>query len=211
MQKFFTVLIGLFFFFCVEAHAQTSRLYFAGYLGLTAFDGLSFDDEQTPISGTIEPDNSTNFAGALGLRFTRNFRMEAEFSYRDADFGTVVLDSIGSSGIEGDIRSSLLMINGYYDFDIPNWQTQPFLSGGIGIARHQAELFDPQGRTQNFTNETLGLVWSAGGGLKYRTSPNFAWTGSYRFIDGTDLEFDETNIDYSSHEFRIGLEYDLAY
>jgi opacity protein-like surface antigen len=192
------------------AHAQTSRIYFAGYLGMSAFPGFEFDDEQTPASGHFDPDNTPNFAGALGLRFTRNFRMEAEFSYRDADFGSVTIEGAGEQPVTGELKSSIFLLNGYYDFNIRGWKTQPFVNAGVGFGYHSGEIFDSNGFTRSVADEKLGLIYSAGGGLKYRVKDNMAWTAGYRYLDGSDISFDNTNIDYSSHEIRVGLEWDIG-
>ena len=205
----FLALVLLFVCTASDAHAQTSRIYFAGYMGITGYDGLSFSDTVTPATGEFEPKNTMNFAGAMGLRFTRNFRMEAELSYRDADFDQIVISGAGEQNIAGEFKSTMMLLNGYYDFDIKNWRTQPFLTAGIGLGYHSGG-FGENNFTESVSDEAFGLVWTAGGGLKYRVRDDLAWTAGYRYLDGTNVEFEITDIDFNAHEIRIGLEWDIS-
>lgn len=209
MSRIYVALLTI-LFICTasDAFAQTSRIYFAGYLGITGSDGLNFEDKTTPAAGTFEPDNTMNFAGAMGLRFTRNFRMEAELSYRDADFDRITIEGVGERNIAGEFKSTMLLLNGYYDFDIRNWRTQPFVTGGVGIGYHSGEITD-NAFTESVADEAFGLVWNAGAGLKYRVRDDLAWTAGYRYMDGTTLQLENTDIDFSAHEIRIGLEWDF--
>lgn len=208
----FALMIGLTLALTDMTHAQSSRLYFAGYLGLSTYPSIDFDDNDFNVQGEFEPDNTPTFAGALGLRLTRNFRMEAELSYRDASFDDLDVSGVANPvDVTGELKSTIFLLNAYYDFDIRNWRTQPYIGGGIGLAYHSGEITDPSNTTNSVADEQLGLAWNLGGGMKYRVSPRLAWTGGYRYLDSLDFEFENTDVDFSSHEFRIGLEYDLGY
>ena len=50
-----------------DAQAQTTRLYFGGYLGLPTFNDMDFGENSG--SGDLEVKNGLAFAGALGVRF----------------------------------------------------------------------------------------------------------------------------------------------
>ncbi len=193
------------------ADAQTKRLYFAGYAGLSLLNDLDFSDNDTPATGSFEPDNAVNFAGALGLRFNKNFRMEAELSYRSADIENADISGTGSTDVDGDFNTTALLLNGYYDFNVKNWKTQPYVTAGLGIARHSGSINDSNAFTQNVDDTDYNFLWNVGTGLKYRVKDNFAWTAGYRYLDGADFDLGNTEIDYSAHEIRVGLEWDLAW
>ena len=74
-KAFFAMLLIVVLFAPHQASAQTSRLYLAGYLGLSTFNDLGFSDRGTNNSGDMELDNGTSFAGAIGLRLSRNTRL----------------------------------------------------------------------------------------------------------------------------------------
>lgn len=211
MKKFFSILLASALVLGASAAvAQTSRIYFAGYIGLTTFNALKIEDEDAGLGGTVTPDNAPNFAGALGLRFNRNFRLEGEYSYRDASFGTANIDGFGEQVIGGDVKMSSVLVNAYYDFDL-GWKTQPYVMAGLGVSQYKGDLNDPSGNLTEVNDTAYGMTWTAGAGLKYRVSPRFAWTGGYRYLDGTDVNLGNTTIDTSAHEFRVGIEYDLGY
>jgi opacity protein-like surface antigen len=212
MKKFLPIaLLAALFLFPFSAEAQTKRLYFAGYAGLSLNSDVDFSEPTTPSSGTYEADNSFNFAGALGLRFNRNFRMEAELSYRGSDIPAANVNGTGNVPLNGQLDSTVLLINGYYDFNIRDWKTQPYVTAGLGVGRHAADITDPGAFTQSVDDTTYNLMWNVGTGVKYRVKDNLAWTAGYRYLDGSDIDVGGTDLSFSSHEIRIGLEWDLAY
>ena len=191
-----------------DAFAQTSRLYFAGYLALVSSGDLDFSETTTANNGDMKLKNANSFAGAMGLRFSRNLRIEAELGYRSQDVDT--LDTAaGNFEFAGDITATTGLLNVIYDFDVP-WKLEPFVSAGLGLALIEADLVNAGGPTPSVSDDAIELVWALGGGARYRMSPKLAFTGGYRYMDTTDLELGSYNIEYSNHEFRVGLEYDLG-
>jgi len=191
-----------------NAWAQTSRLYFAGYLGLNTFTESNFSETTTGIDGDIEFKNAISLAGAIGLRLTPQWRLEAEISHRSADLDRVDY-AAGSLKIGGDVTSWLYLLNLYYD---TNWDWknfQPFFTAGVGFASHEAQIDNGAGLIPQATDDSIGFAYSIGGGLKYRLNPEMAITSNYRYVGTSDLEVDSYDIEYSNHEFRLGMEYDL--
>lgn len=192
------------------AQAQSSRLYFAGYLGLNTHTDGDFSEKTTNSAGEIKLKNAFSLAGALGLRLTPQWRLEAEISRRSADMDRIdFAGGAGSFKLGGDLETWLYMLNFYYDVDWSWKNFQPFLTAGLGFASHEASIEDISGLAVNATDDSLGFAWQLGGGLKYRLNPDTAITSNYRYVGTTDLEVDSYDVDYSTHEFRIGLEYDL--
>jgi len=191
------------------AQAQSSRLYFAGYLGLNSFTESEFSETTTGRQGDLEFKNAFSMAGALGLRLTPQWRMEAEISRRNSHTDRADITGAGSFEMGGDLTSWLYMLNLYYDVDWQWKNFQPFLMAGVGLASHEANLDDVSGLLPNASDDSLGFAWGLGGGLKYRVNPDMAITTNYRYIGANDLEVDSFDFEYSSHELRLGLEYDL--
>lgn len=191
-----------------SAYAQTSSLYFAGYLGLSTFNDQDFSENTVPAAGDLEFKNGMNFAGALGIRISEVLRLEAEVNYGRTDIDRADLGNGASIELGGELTSYIGMVNIIYDFNVP-WDVRPFLTAGLGYGFFEGEVNDGTGTLSNISEDSDGLVYQVGGGLKYRVSPVMALTGGYRYLGADDLDFDSYNIDYSSHEFRIGLEYDL--
>lgn len=190
-----------------SAQAQVSRLYFAGYLGLTKFRGVEYSESANNTSGELELNNGTSLAAALGLRLTRHFRIEGEFHNAKSDFRQIDFTSGGSTASGGELTTWAGLVSLYYDFDV-DWSLQPFVSAGVGLVNYEVEV-SPAVSAANLSDDATTYVWSVGGGAKYRISPDFAFTGGYRYMASPDLQPGSYNIDYNNHEFRIGIEYDL--
>lgn len=190
------------------AQAQSSRVYFAGYLGLNTFTESEFSESTTLEKGDIELDNAFSLAGAIGLRLTPQWRIEAEVSRRSAHLDRIDYSG-GTSKIGGDVTTWLYMFNLYYDINWDWKNFQPFLTAGLGFADHEAQITDTAGIVPVATNDSEGFAYSVGGGLKYRVNPEVAITSNYRYIGTNDLEVDSYDLEYTTHEWRMGLEYDL--
>lgn len=191
------------------AFAKQGRLYLAGYMGLNVSPQLQYSETSLRSKGDVELGNGHDFAGAIGLRITRNLRMEGEFSSRKADFKNISLNGASEVPAGGELKTTALMLNGYYDFDI-NWKSiYPFLSLGAGIAWHDGEFEDVSNVSRSASADDMGFIWSVGGGVRREMREGLSYTGSYRYLSGSDVGFDSTLIDYASHEFRIGVQYDL--
>lgn len=190
------------------AHAQTSRIYIAGYMGLNVHTESDFSDGGAGLAGDYELDNTPAFAGAMGLRLDNNWRVEGEISYRRADFDRIDLSS-SSSNAGGDIGSWFYLANVYYDFDYQWRNFQPFVSAGLGLAYHDFTYEDLSGSLSNTNGDSFDLAWQVGAGLKYRYSDNVAFTGNYRYLATSEINIDDFNADYASHELRVGVEYDI--
>lgn len=191
------------------AAAQTSRLYFAGYMGLNTFGELDFSEKTTPAAGNFEPKNAFSFAGALGLRIDNNWRVEAELSYRTADMGRVNYSTGQSFAAGGQVSTYLAMANVYYDFDLDWKKLTPYVTAGLGVAYHDAEIVSNSAFGPSASDSDFGVAWQVGTGLKYRVADDMAFTGGYRYLGTTQMGIGGYDLDYSSHEIRVGLEYDL--
>ena len=190
------------------AHAQTSRLYLASYMGLNTYGDQDFTDSASSTSGDLKFKNAWSFAGALGLRLSQNTRMEAEINYANTDFDRVNFTGVGSFEMGGDITSWIGMMNVYYDVPV-DWVLQPYIGGGLGFGFFDAQIDDISGFATDTSDDAVGLAWQVGGGFKYRMSPEMALTTGYRYLGTSNLEFGGYDIDYGAHEFRVGLEWDL--
>ncbi|MCB9990126.1 MAG: porin family protein [Rhodospirillales bacterium] len=193
------------------AHAQSSRLYLAGYMGLNTSGDHDFSEGTMSQEGEIKNKNTFTLAGALGVRLTPQWRLEAEISHRSAEMDRVNFRNATANTFKlgGETQTWLYMMNLYYDIDWTWKNFQPFLTAGLGLASHETQIYDTSGLLPNATDDSLGFAWSLGGGLKYRLNPDTALTTNYRYIGANDLEVDSYDVEYSSHEFRLGIEYDL--
>lgn len=211
MKKNFTALcIASAALVCANlAQAQSSRIYLASYLGLNTHTESEFGESTVPQGGDIEFDNAISFAGALGVRVNEQWRLEGEVSFRTADMDRIDFDTAGSFGLGGELQTYLFMLNTYYDFDLEWENITPFVSAGVGLAWHDGEIDDISGVAIDATDSDVGFAYQVGGGLKYRLDDDLAFTGGYRYLGTSDIQFDTYDFEYDSHEFRFGIEYDI--
>jgi len=191
------------------AHAQSSRVYVAGYMGLNLPSERDFTESIAGTTGSIQNNNVFAFAGALGLRLNRNWRLEGELSYRKNNIDQVKFRGGGNQKINGDMRTALFMTNLYYDFNL-GWQDLfPFVTAGVGLAWHNVDIRDGAGMLREVDENAIGFAYQVGSGVKYRIAEDMALTGAYHYIGTSDLDVGSYNFNYRSHEFRIGVQYDL--
>ena len=166
------------------ALAEGARgFYFASYMGLKI--------PESAVASSMHFSNGAerNFAGALGFRISRHWRMEAEASYRK--------DEIAQTPLADHVKSFAGLVNVYYDFDAPG-KLKPFIGGGAGYISKLSE--DSSGGDK--------LVWQLGGGVNYALSPALSFNGAYRYVDeGMDAASDG----YGGHELHIGVTYALPF
>ena len=89
------------------------------------------------------------------------------------------------------------------------WKIQPFIGGCIGYGWHSGEINDGSGLLPNASSDASAFAWNIGGGIKYRPRTDFAFTAGYRYMDSLDLDIGSYEVDYGSHEFRLGMEWDF--
>ena len=191
-----------------DAHAQSSRMYIAGYMGLNTMSSQEFSHPTS--NGSVDFKNGTSFAGALGLRLNPRVRVEGEVSYSRSDLTGMTLDSTGVGGSVGkNLKTWLYMAHAYYDFDV-NWRNlTPFVSAGVGMAMQDGAIAGAPGGLTDAADTAYEIAYSVGGGLKYQMKPGLALTGGYRYVGTTPIGLGDYEIDYNAHEFRAGLQYDL--
>jgi opacity protein-like surface antigen len=192
------------------ALAQSSRLYFAGYLGLNVMHDEDFSESTAGNSGSLGYNNAPSFAGALGLRLTPNIRVEGELTYRNNSASHMNFANGTTARAGGDLRAYMLMLNMYYDFNF-NWHNvTPYVTAGVGVANFRGSVSSgaPALAPSSDGTDTV-FAYQAGTGLKYRVSPDMALTGGYRYVGTADADIGNYKIHTGAHEFRLGLEYDL--
>ena len=184
------------------AQADESRKwYVSGAVGVSFTQDADFVD--TASTGDFEIDETVNVAVAAGRQITDNIRAELELSYRDADIDTFNVVGTGSASVDGDLQSTALLVNGYYDFRAGK-KFRPYLSAGAGIVHHDGEVSG--GGVTLSDNDTV-FAYQLGAGASYAIADNTSLFGGYRYLGSSDPEFDTLEAEYNSHELRLGIRY----
>ena len=133
-------------------------------------DGTTLDVAAgTPYGWSTEFESGLALSGEVGYRYTDNVRVGVEIAYNEADVDTHTNVTLGGGSIDavdaaavagsadplgatvadvvadgrGDITSTAVFLNGYYDFNAGG-AFQPYLGAGIGLASVDA-VYNPSG------------------------------------------------------------------
>jgi len=155
--------------------------------------GLSFirgDTDDFFSSGErIDFDDSAFIGAALGYRFARHWRIEANVSYREAD-----VDKVNGVASTGNVDVPTYMANIYYDFDF-DFALKPYIGFGMGVGSYD---LDTPGTSES-DNGTFNL--NAMLGVSCRILKNTDLNIGYRSLSVSDI-FDT---DLQINEFVIGV------
>lgn len=176
-------------------------------LGLGLVDTPSTDVTDT-TKRKVKFDNGKMGALFGGYAYGNGWRLEGELSRRDAD-----VKSIDGTTGSGDLKTTSLMANVLYDFDI-NAPVTPYLGFGAGLSRVKFDNASPFGASSiNDTDNALALQGIAG--ASYAMNENLDLFADYRYFTarnvsmrtaaGTSASFDTRN-----HAIMVGLRYSFG-
>jgi len=176
-------------------------MYISAATGITITSDADFKDSSD--TGHIEIDNSVNLSLALGKSINENIRAEIEVSHRNADLENLTVDGLGSAAIDGDFKTTAVLLNSYYDFN-PNDKFSPYVSAGIGFARHDGELTG--GAITTSADDTV-FAYQIGAGASYDIADAASIFGGYRYLGSSEADLDGLDAEYDAHELRVGVRY----
>lgn len=155
-----------------------------GYVGM---------QDQSVGGRELEYDDGFAVGGAIGRRLTMNFRVEAEYIYRENDFAgeTGILPAVPVQPF-GELLSHTGMINGYFDIPIGVGTIVPYLGAGVGVTGIDSELGQASVFGDDFSvfdfDSSFAFQWMAG--VTVRTLPNAELFVEYRFFEANDPQFE---------------------
>lgn len=127
----------------------------------------------------LDMDNTSFAALAIGHDYGGGWRADVSLNMfgRSSFSGpwsyTVPATPGPHATMEGSVRSTALMANGYYDFDLGS-KVRPFVTAGIGVGKHSMNWsrIDPAGDTRSFERSSKASVaWSVGLGASIDVGP----------------------------------------
>ena len=183
--------------YCTTYTPTDSNSYVAGRLLYLPVETLSDDED------SMDLDAGFGVSFALGARFD-SFRVEGEMKYTG---GAEYTDS--AYGYELEVTNSRfsIMLNGYYDFDLPN-NFGVYVGAGFGLGMNSlsSDLTDSYGyTTSDKTKDTL-FVYQLGFGVSYALTNKVTLDLGYKY-GGTSESEDEFTIE--NHEISMGVRYEF--
>ncbi len=160
---------------------------------LSAFGGANWLNRYKKHGITITNDVGYTGGAALGYRFNRNFRAEAEVAYRNNH-----VDSVKFFGIKDHPKAHMdsisVMANGYYDFDLSTCFT-PYVGVGIGYAHVKGHAAHPNMSDVTISSSDDRFAAQAIVGVSKRIFKNTDLGLEYRyFIAKTDYQTQSVNL-----------------
>ena len=175
---------------------------------LKLFGGASkLSSETLTLSGASgDADYDTGFlaGGAIGYDYANSpFRTEIEYTYRTGDNSSMP----AAIGTGGDLASTSLMLNAYYDFDTGTAWT-PYIGAGIGAA---TEIdFDVEGGAGEFSDSGV-FAAQIMAGAAYTISDRASLFGELRYFDAGSVDLTGSggtlSTSYSTFDALLGVSF----
>lgn len=185
--------------------------YISGNLGIAIANDSEVSDSTIPgITIDVESDAGYALAGAIGYAnifgsASSSARIEVELAYQQNDMSEVDLAGLGSLDLTGDASCLSLLVNGYYDFNNSSAFT-PYISAGIGGAKVEFDDMNiPGSGGPNMSDDDTVFAYQVGVGVAYAINETVSFDFKYRYFATSDLEFDTTEVEYSSNNFYAGV------
>ena len=198
MKKALVVLLSLVIFIGFSVCTASAGVYVSGNLGASFL--MHADFREDGHSGKITFKDGGTATIALGTSIFNGARIEAEIGARKNDLDDVKFSGLGSRSIDGDVTTTSLMGNVYYDFE----NETPFITsigGGLGVANVDYDFDD-------FSNDDDTVVaYQLMLGVGYPVTKQIILELQYRFFGTADPDIDGTDLEYHSHNALLGLRY----
>jgi len=172
----------------------------------TYYDGYSYRD-----NGELAFDTGFGMTAALGNAYDNGFRAELELGFRANDidnaegtyseynrYGDKVYEEKYSGHLDGDVMTSSVMFNCFYDW-APRAPVSPFIGAGIGFAYVEGDI-DYLG-----TEDDNVFAYQLATGLAFAVHQNVKIDVQYRFFGTEDPDFYSLETEYVTHSLLLGM------
>jgi opacity protein-like surface antigen len=182
--------------------ASAEGNYIGGGFGIAAYPDA---DLTVPGVGTAELSSDSGFMVGLALGTKiGSFRLEGEVAYRTNDADRLSGPG-GSASVTGDVTTTSLLANGYFDIGSSGPIT-PFIGAGLGFAN---VAVDSSGLADD--SDTV-FAYQFIAGVGFSVNPRLTLDLSYKYLGTSTPSFTsvdgyEFDLDYSSHAVQIGMRY----
>jgi len=193
------------FFFTSFAYSAEG-LYVSGNVGFAmASDSDYKDPVYSGLTTTGEYDTGPALGAAVGYGFGQ-IRVEGEIFYQKNDMDTVSISG-ASLDATGDVTALAFLINGYFDF-VNDSAFTPYISAGLGYAQIDLNDFNYTGSGDpDFSSDDSVFAYQVGVGVGYAVTDTLTIDLKYRYMGAEDPEFEDTEAEFASHDFLLGVRF----
>ncbi len=182
--------------------------YATGKLGVAAINDLQATGNEAGVPWTVTDTLDEGVAIAAGLGYNFGFvRAEMELSFQKNNYEHYSSSwGFGGPYIDGDLTSTALFANGYYDFRNASPFT-PFVGAGLGYAMVEVnDMTSDDGTVTNVDDKVFAYQLMAG--FSYAINRSLAFDFTYRFVNTTEPSFKDrygtVDYEFTSHNFLMG-------
>jgi opacity protein-like surface antigen len=182
-------------------------LYGSGNLGLAMPNNSDVTDSTSPgVSIKFKSDTGLALGAAVGYDFGNNIRVEGEISYQKNDLNKASFAGVDAA-LTGDTSNLGLLLNGYYDFANTSRFT-PFISAGLGFDKVKLnDFYIPGSGEPSYSDDDTVFAYQVGVGIGYAVNKKVSIDVKYRYLGTSDPKFDTATVEYSSHNFYVGIRF----
>lgn len=198
MKKSSIVLLVLALVFGWGASIACAGMYVSGNLGvvLTEDSDMSDGDDNAELSY----DPGAVITGAFGYAFQNGLRLEGELGSRYSEMDEVSVSGYGTGEIEGDVTTTSMMANVFYDF-MPAEKVSPFVGAGLGFANIEADI-DHYG-----DDDDTVLAYQLAAGVSFSVTQRLKIDVQYRYFATEDPDFNGIDAEYATHNAMGGVRF----
>ncbi|MEA5463328.1 outer membrane protein [Leptothoe sp. PORK10 BA2] len=166
-----------------------------------------------PVDISLDTETGFGINGAVGYRFD-DARMELEVAYNNNNVDGVTVNNLAEIPLDGDIKSTQFMVNGYYDMPT-NSRFSPYIGGGVGVATLNANNVEanvPGLGALALDDTGVSFVFQVKAGVNYAISDQASAFLGYRLhgIPGQGFEAFGADFDADTllvHSVQLGAQY----
>lgn len=192
------ILLILALIFPVNAFAGDIRPYVSVGSGITIPSNLTGEIEGREEEMDLDAGYKVGFA--LGAE-KGNFRVETEFTYREATLGDL---SYGKHELaaDGNVNSKALMFNGFFNL-VDLEYLSPYIGAGVGISWEKGEIHKLQG---DKLKRIKGQTYGKSDGFAFQFMGGFTAPFTDRLVSDIEYRYFEGD-EFSAHEMGANLRY----
>lgn len=198
--------LGAIALFALVAAPAMAQVYLRGEVGYAWAQDADFKNDTSGVNAPQigsspsmkKVEDSANYGIALGYRFSPSLRSDISYGVRD---GFRLKDSdktpaTPTNTYTSDIKSSVWMLNVYYDFD-QVYGFRPYVGAGLGWSRNEMG-------TLSFSFPSVPGAGSAPGGTKTDTAWQISFGGSWALNKNASLDIGYRYIDLGKVATKAG-------
>lgn len=181
-----------------NASETCAQMYVSGNVGVVLAEDSDISDAYD--QGEISYDPGAVVTVAFGYAAGSGLRLEGELGSRYNEMDEISVQGYGSANIDGDVTTSSLMANIFFDI-LPDERISPFIGAGAGFANIEADL-DHFGSDEDFV-----LAYQLAAGIGFEVTRQLKIDVQYRYFATEDPDFDGVDAEYATHNIMGGVRF----